>query len=98
MIEASGAEYLISRKGWLQLHRSEETFKAAIDAAIKDRDQGVEHNVLTLDELKAMEPSANFDEFVGAIHWLNSDRKSTRLNSSHVSISYAVSCLKKKRN
>src|SRR5439155_22584054 len=26
-----------------------------------------------------------------------SDRKSTRLNSSHVAISYAVSCLKKKR-
>src|SRR5699024_11880371 len=26
------------------------------------------------------------------------DRKSTRLNSSHVSISYAVSCLKKKNN
>src|SRR5437870_12768224 len=39
-------------------------------------------------------------------HWLNStafalpatvDRKSTRLNSSHVAISYAVFCLKKKK-
>src|SRR5699024_11441895 len=29
--------------------------------------------------------------------WLNQDRKSTRLNSSHVSISYAVFCLKKKK-
>src|SRR5699024_12881368 len=28
---------------------------------------------------------------------LSRDRKSTRLNSSHVSISYAVFCLKKKR-
>src|SRR5699024_12385333 len=28
---------------------------------------------------------------------LPTDRKSTRLNSSHVSISYAVFCLKKKR-
>src|SRR5699024_9965768 len=28
--------------------------------------------------------------------YLNEDRKSTRLNSSHVSISYAVFCLKKK--
>src|SRR5438067_5076675 len=28
---------------------------------------------------------------------LNLDRKSTRLNSSHVSISYAVFCLKKKK-
>src|SRR5207249_10218670 len=29
--------------------------------------------------------------------WTNRDRKSTRLNSSHVSISYAVFCLKKKK-
>src|SRR5699024_11657453 len=29
--------------------------------------------------------------------WHLSDRKSTRLNSSHVSISYAVFCLKKKK-
>src|SRR5699024_12244030 len=28
--------------------------------------------------------------------WKGQDRKSTRLNSSHVSISYAVFCLKKK--
>src|SRR5207249_8603104 len=31
------------------------------------------------------------------LKWMNgTDRKSTRLNSSHVSISYAVFCLKKK--
>src|SRR5215510_14188317 len=29
---------------------------------------------------------------------VNEDRKSTRLNSSHVAISYAVFCLKKKKN
>src|SRR5207302_11405201 len=29
---------------------------------------------------------------------LGKDRKSTRLNSSHVKISYAVFCLKKKKN
>src|SRR5437667_3261637 len=28
----------------------------------------------------------------------NIDRKSTRLNSSHITISYAVFCLKKKKN
>src|SRR3712207_7613720 len=28
--------------------------------------------------------------------WLSEDRKSTRLNSSHANISYAVFCLKKK--
>src|SRR3712207_7172046 len=30
------------------------------------------------------------------IHRITSDRKSTRLNSSHANISYAVFCLKKK--
>src|SRR5690606_41403704 len=30
------------------------------------------------------------------VHGIRSDRKSTRLNSSHVKISYAVFCLKKK--
>src|SRR5215475_10398890 len=37
----------------------------------------------------------------GAITWrahMPADRKSTRLNSSHVKISYAVFCLKKKRS
>src|SRR5690625_5913672 len=29
---------------------------------------------------------------------MSEDRKSTRLNSSHVAISYAVFCLKKKKN
>src|SRR5690349_23989275 len=33
----------------------------------------------------------------GARTWIRSDRKSTRLNSSHVEISYAVFCLKKKK-
>src|SRR5699024_11865058 len=32
-----------------------------------------------------------------SISLLKKDRKSTRLNSSHVSISYAVFCLKKKK-
>src|SRR6516225_7672651 len=32
------------------------------------------------------------------IHRHQQDRKSTRLNSSHMSISYAVFCLKKKKN
>src|SRR5699024_12131602 len=32
--------------------------------------------------------------FFGLVPWFVQDRKSTRLNSSHVSISYAVCCLK----
>src|SRR5207249_11050434 len=39
-----------------------------------------------------------FFSFFGALAaLLGRDRKSTRLNSSHVSISYAVFCLKKKK-
>src|SRR3712207_6966681 len=34
----------------------------------------------------------------GAAPTCRSDRKSTRLNSSHANISYAVFCLKKKKN
>src|SRR5207249_5157321 len=34
----------------------------------------------------------------GPVKGGNADRKSTRLNSSHVSISYAVFCLKKKKH
>src|SRR3989454_8482988 len=32
------------------------------------------------------------------VHMKRADRKSTRLNSSHLVISYAVFCLKKKKN
>src|SRR5690349_22187429 len=51
------------------------------------------------------EAKARFSEIHGVIHCagvnrdafiLKKDRKSTRLNSSHVEISYAVFCLKKK--
>src|SRR5207249_5261838 len=45
-----------------------------------------------LSHLEHRDPSARFGER------RRLDRKSTRLNSSHVSISYAVFCLKKKKN
>src|SRR5690606_40684406 len=45
-----------------------------------------------LNPVTAREGSAQFSAFA-----LFQDRKSTRLNSSHVKISYAVFCLKKKK-
>src|SRR5713101_2167804 len=42
-------------------------------------------------------PSQNFRQFSLWATRLDEDRKSTRLNSSHMSISYAVFCLKKKK-
>src|SRR5437870_7107979 len=38
-----------------------------------------------------------FDEVLTGFRLAYGDRKSTRLNSSHVAISYAVFCLKKKK-
>src|SRR2546427_8132422 len=47
--------------------------------------------VLVVDQLRA-DYLEKYSE-----HWTGGDRKSTRLNSSHSQISYAVFCLKKKR-
>src|SRR5437773_6966442 len=38
-----------------------------------------------------------FSHFREKMHRAKRDRKSTRLNSSHITISYAVFCLKKKK-
>src|SRR3989442_8863618 len=40
---------------------------------------------------------AGRDTYLDTHPWSDTDRKSTRLNSSHVRISYAVFCLKKKK-
>src|SRR5439155_12600769 len=40
---------------------------------------------------------AEVEDDLGPAHGVVEDRKSTRLNSSHVAISYAVFCLKKKK-
>src|SRR5438445_8093196 len=42
------------------------------------------------------DPGMQYDTTINAWHTC-SDRKSTRLNSSHANISYAVFCLKKKK-
>src|SRR3712207_8820791 len=42
-------------------------------------------------------PLAKAGGAVGIRAWGGTDRKSTRLNSSHANISYAVFCLKKKK-
>src|SRR5690349_23303221 len=63
------------------LFRSHELYRATLLAA---RDQ---HGLTFLQPGRFLEP--------GALE--EADRKSTRLNSSHVEISYAVFCLKKKK-
>ena len=72
MITASGADDLVRRKGWIELYRTESKLKAAVELAVKAEEIGVQHKVLNVEELQALEPNCNFTGFVGAIHWLNS--------------------------
>src|SRR5689334_24036419 len=60
-----------------------------------DRQDRPKQSRLAALELGAVETSDGGIRFQGCT--LTSDRKSTRLNSSHSSISYAVFCLKKKK-
>src|SRR3712207_7555661 len=60
---------------------------------------GLRHYV---DRLRARDPSGKraagtADRPLGRTRLQRGDRKSTRLNSSHANISYAVFCLKKKK-
>src|SRR5690554_7557130 len=49
-------------------------------------------DVICLQDIRVTVPELEQDPY-----WIDGDRKSTRLNSSHVRISYAVFCLKKKK-
>lgn len=72
MIRASGADELVRKIGWIELHRNPSNFENAISKALKAAKQGVEYQVLTLAELKELEPNVNFTDYVGGIHWKNS--------------------------
>lgn len=72
MITAAGAEDLIRRDGWIEMHRDEDKLKTAIVGAESAQQQGIEHKVLSIAQLKELEPNGNFDDFIGAIHWSNS--------------------------
>src|SRR5258708_26515910 len=62
-------------------------------------DEIVEMLLARADRAKSPEDRARIMAEIGRIYSseLNEDRKSTRLNSSHQIISYAVFCLKKKK-
>src|SRR3712207_7938467 len=60
--------------------------------------------MLVTDTYHQFYPYRNFHRGFKVYHWIRGqendpykDRKSTRLNSSHANISYAVFCLKKKK-
>ena len=72
MIKASGADGLVRKIGWIELHRISNSYEYAIGKAKKAADQGVEYEVLSLAALKELEPNINFEDYVGGIHWKNS--------------------------
>src|SRR3712207_9131959 len=49
------------------------------------------------DHISAARYGEDEARYLGAVYEQYKDRKSTRLNSSHANISYAVFCLKKKK-
>src|SRR5690349_23019204 len=80
--------------------------EGARQAAYRDTDLVVVHVVESLDNDIAEANRAGISDAVQKalkavdltdLQWDVRDRKSTRLNSSHVEISYAVFCLKKKK-
>src|SRR3712207_8948734 len=68
-------------------------FRSVIDARLR-----IAHpNLQRVEERVEADVPPNLLRVVDALRANEEDRKSTRLNSSHANISYAVFCLKKKK-
>src|SRR5207245_10565157 len=94
--------YVLSHFKYSRNHRDRPSFPTRRSSDLNARDQPA-HIELTADDLNnliAENRRARGKAFVAIegnrLH-IQTDRKSTRLNSSHGSISYAVFCLKKKK-
>src|SRR5436190_18587364 len=76
------------------LFRSGRTFHRGAVAALADGDGSIDQRLVALVRKELVRPDRA--QLIGD-DATSRDRKSTRLNSSHTVISYAVFCLKKKR-
>src|SRR3712207_7571105 len=63
---------------------------------VKDKTVDNDTSIYTLSKIAESHAAAGSD-IVAPSAMMDGDRKSTRLNSSHANISYAVFCLKKKK-
>src|SRR5437588_5840075 len=71
--------------------------KSAIKQCVEvRRERAVKVVHVRIEHFAVNEPQRHV-QFAPAVHQRIADRKSTRLNSSHTVISYAVFCLKKKK-
>src|SRR2546422_6414676 len=76
------------------LFRSQQILQAFLQfLALEDAEDAEREPALLVDDGRDRQARAEAEK----LHMLGRDRKSTRLNSSHGYISYAVFCLKKKK-
>src|SRR5699024_581293 len=95
----------LAREAGLDRYFAEQLFKEIIDHSVRFQThtlidhQNVKNNA-ELVRVSYQGTEGAYSEQAAIRHFEEryEDRKSTRLNSSHVSISYAVFCLKKKKN
>src|SRR5439155_9107395 len=70
----------------------------APDCVVESPSAGVHHGRTTVEQvMRALFDALDIKVHEESVLIDGEDRKSTRLNSSHVAISYAVFCLKKKK-
>src|SRR5690606_42040666 len=104
VVHGSGRSRFPSFLSWSRAHRhlpsfptrrSSDLLRLRLHAllAVEDGDGAVEHAQGALDLDREVDVAGRVDDVDLVVL---PDRKSTRLNSSHVKISYAVFCLKKK--
>src|SRR2546421_8602481 len=98
-LQAAGRNYLVPVDASLQVERDLDFEAVSVDFVLKQMELEREGktNVVFLDACRDNPLARNLEDDVGLALALQ-DRKSTRLNSSHDQISYAVFCLKKKKN
>ena len=71
VFKASDAEYLVRQKGWLQLHRDQQSLDRVLQNSEKLQAHGVQFKALTQADIAALEPDLDASPFVGGIHWQN---------------------------
>src|SRR5436309_4906809 len=80
-----------------ELQRPRRIIEQEFHNKIKEHADGPSDPVIRLAALAVIILDGNFRDVPIENYHRKRDRKSTRLNSSHVKISYAVFCLKKKK-
>ncbi|HEY0033374.1 MAG TPA: FAD-dependent oxidoreductase [Devosia sp.] len=68
LIEEAGAGHLIRKGGWMQVYRSEASFRAARDQAEIFERFGLEHQALDAGAIRQQEPGVTAD-LAGGVHW-----------------------------